>query len=162
MPTSLIITTAEAAYQIGALILVGGLFFLLFIVRPVSKETLGVEDRQRLFQLVYRRMHRWQWLGLLLLWAGGIGQRYPLEPSAFSLPVQVMAASGAVVTLLIFGTHAICYFHLSERMEHEHWSKAARISSLVRKIMALNLLLCLLLVLAGVANPYLISLTQGR
>jgi uncharacterized membrane protein len=162
MPTPLITTTSEAAHQIGALILVGGLFFLLFIVRPVSKETLGVEDRQRLFQLVYRRMLRWQWLGLLFLWAGGIGQLYPLEQSALSLPVQVMAAGGAVVTLLTFVIHAICYFHLSERMEDGHWGKAARTSSLVRKIMALNLLICLLLVLAGVADPYLTSISQLR
>jgi uncharacterized membrane protein len=155
MPNQLITAAAQAAHQIGAVILVGGLFFLLFIVRPVSKQTLGVEDRQRLFQRVYQHTLRWQWLALLLLWTGGVGQILSLKMTELSVSIQAMAAGGALITLLTFVIQVICYFHLNERMEEAHWGRAARISSLVRKIMAVNLLICVLLVVAAFGEPIL-------
>ena len=155
MPTQIITAVAQALHQLGAVILVGGLFFLLFVLRPVSKATLGVEKRQQLFQHVFRYMLRWQWLALALLWVGGVGQISGLGRPPGAASLLAMVVGGALVTLLTLGAQAASYFLLSERMEDERWGKAAVISSRVRMIMAVNLLLCLILVFFGAAGPML-------
>jgi uncharacterized membrane protein len=155
MPAPIITAVAQALHQLGAVILVGGLVFLLFVLRPVSKEALGFEKRQQLFQHVYKYMLRWQWLALLLLWVGGVSQIAGLERPPGSFSILSMAAGGALITLLTLGAQVACYFHLSERMEDERWGQAAAISSRVRLIMAINLLLCLALVFVGSAAPLL-------
>jgi uncharacterized membrane protein len=155
MPTQIITAVAQAFHQLGAVILVGGLFFLLFVLRPVSKAKLGVEKRQQLFQHVFRYMLRWQWLALALLWVGGVGQISGLERAPGAVSLLAMVVGGALITFLTLGAQAASYFFLSERMEDERWGKAAVISSRVRMIMAVNLLLCLILVIVGAAGPML-------
>jgi uncharacterized membrane protein len=145
---------AIAAHQLGALMLVGSLFFLLFILRPVTRQTLGVSERQRFFLLLYRYLFRWLWVALLLLWGSGgwqifVGTAKPL------LPAQIMAGGGALITALTILGQVVRYFHLADFVEDERWPQAGRYSSLVRVLMAGALLVGLVLVLTGVGAPYL-------
>jgi uncharacterized membrane protein len=158
MPTEIITAAAQAFHHIGAVVMTGGLFFLLFILRPVSREAMNAEERQLFFQLIFRKLLRWQWIALLLLWASGIWTARAFEIGNLPLTVQIMAAGGGIATVLTLAAHITCYFRLSEQIEAQHWGKAARISSYVRMVMAVNLLVCLLLVLAGVAGPALQTL----
>jgi uncharacterized membrane protein len=112
-------------------------------------------DRQRFLYLVYRYLLRWLWLALLLLWGSGSWTIQRAGGSSFPLSFQFMAIGGVLVTVLTLIAHLTCYFSLSERIEAQHWGRAARISSHVRKVLALNLLVCLMLILVDAAGPHL-------
>lgn len=155
MPTEPITAAAQALHEIGALIMVGSLFFLLFIVRPITRDALEVGERQVFFVIIYRYLFRWQWLALLFLWISGGWNAHLVGITTPSITVQIMAAGGAAATLLTLFAQTTCYFHLEEPVEDENWARAGRISSHVRKIMALNLFVCLILLLAGAIGPHL-------
>jgi uncharacterized membrane protein len=146
---------ATAAHQLGAIMLLGSLFFLLFILRPVTRQALGVSDRQRFFLLLYRYLFRWLWVALLLLWGSGGWQIYLLGAAKPPLTVEIMAGGGALITALTMLGQVVRYFHLADFVEEERWPQAGRYSSLVRVLMAGALLIGLVLLLTGVGAPYL-------
>lgn len=145
--------TAHAAHQLGTLVLAGSLFFLLVIVRPVTRQSLGVGDRQRFFVFLYRYLFRWLWLSLLLLWTSGAWYLYRMGIQDLDLTFQLMALGGLLISLLVLVAGLTSYFHLQERVENEHWPRAGKTSSQVRKLMAVALLLAFLLVLLGATGP---------
>jgi uncharacterized membrane protein len=160
MPQEIISALATTAHQIGSIVLTGSLFFLLFVVRPASRQSLGVRERQEFFLVLYRYMFHWLWFALLLIWSSGLWQVRLLD-SAIPLPIQIMLGGGALVSVLTILGQIIRYFHLTEHIEGERWPQAGRLSSLVRVLMAAALLASLVSLLAGVAAPYLVPSPTG-
>jgi len=157
MPQETLSAIAIAAHQLGTLMLVGSLYFLIFIVRPVSRRTMGVTDRQRFFLLLFSYLFRWLWVALLLLWVSGAWRAHLLGISQPPQIVLIMAGGAMLVTALTTVGHVVKYFYFAEFVETELWPQAGRTGSLVRIIMAAALLVALALVLAGVGAHYLLT-----
>ena len=69
MPITLV--AATVAHEIATLILVGSLFFILFVQLPAIASVRSPRARLRLRRASFQRLFGWGWLGLLLLWLTG-------------------------------------------------------------------------------------------
>lgn len=144
---------ADAAHQIGFVILLGGIFFMLFALRPASRDLDTGEERILVYFRYYKSLLRWIWFALLLLWVSGVSKILAMDIQHLPLKVGLMAGAGAVMTVLTLLAHFAVYYEMDEAIYAAHWPRAARRGSRLRKIMALNLLIGLMLIVVGVAAP---------
>jgi uncharacterized membrane protein len=151
MQFSLVAAIADAIHQIGAMILLGGPFFLLLVLRPATRNLESTQERLRGYFSFYRRLFPWLWLSLILLWVSGIVQLKVLGPDDLPMHVQLMTAAGAALFLITLVAHFGFYHQMEDAMDAEHWPRAARRAARVRKAMAVYFLIGYCAVVAGVA-----------
>jgi uncharacterized membrane protein len=144
---------ADAVHQIGFVILLGSIFFLLFVLRPAARDLATGDERLMVYLRYYKHLFRWAWIALLLLWLSGTGKMLTLDIHNLPPQVGLMAGAGAVTTVLTLLAHFAFYHQMDEAIFEQHWPRAARRGSRVRRVMALNLLIGLMLIVAGVAAP---------
>lgn len=153
MPTSQLGAIADALHQLGIVILIGGMFFLLLVLRPASRDMGTGEERLLVYSHFFKHLFRWLWFALLLLWVSGVGKIFLSGYHHLPLQVRVMAGAGALMTLFTLLAHFAFYYQMDEAMAAEHLPRAAKRGSRVRKIMAVNLLIGLVVVVLGVFGP---------
>ncbi|MEE2729983.1 MAG: CopD family protein [Pseudomonadota bacterium] len=148
---------ALALHLLSAVIWVGGMFFAYVALRPVAAELLEPPLRLRLWRQVFARFFVWVSLAVVLLlcsglWMifgfyGGMGNTRPY--------VHVMLLLGIIMMLIYAHVFFAPYRRLIRAVESENWSEGGVQLGKMRKLIALNLTLGLIVVVVASAGRYI-------
>ncbi len=145
-----------ALHTLAAIVWVGGMFFVLFALRPAATSTLDPAQRVALFAAALPRFFAWVWGCVLALLATGYWVVFGLYGGFAATPVHVhvMQLTGLIMVaffaVLWFGPFA----RLKKAREDGDLEAAARALSGIRGIVSVNLTLGLLTSAVGAAGAY--------
>ncbi len=123
----------------------GGLFFACIMLRPAAVEALRPPERMRLWDTVLRCFFNWVWAAIgavlvtgfyLIYQHGGIARATPHVRFILVLELLMIAIYGYV----FFGGYVPFSLHVAK----QRWEEAEKRLGIIRKLVALSLLLGLL------------------
>lgn len=141
-------TLFKLIHLLAVLIWVGGMFFAHLVLRPAATETLEPPQRLRLLDAVFRRFFNWVWgaagailvTGFYLIYLyGGIVHT--------ARHVHIMLALGLAMMAIFGYMFFACYVPFSLHVAKRRWKEAGEILGRIRRLVALNLVLGLLIVI---------------
>ncbi|MDP1996099.1 MAG: CopD family protein [Gallionella sp.] len=149
-------TPFKLIHLLAVLIWVGGMFFAHLVLRPAAVEALQPPERMRLWNAVLRRFFNWVWVaigailvtGLYLIYlSGGI--------THVARHVHIMLVLGLLMMVIYGYVFFACYIPFSLHVAKQRWKEAEERLGRIRKLVALNLalgLLILFVVAIGLAS----------
>jgi uncharacterized membrane protein len=156
MPINLVAVTV--VHEIATLILVGGLYFILFVQLPAIASVKSPRVRLRLRRASFRWLFRWGWLGLVLLWLTGAYDLLTNADGGFPAHVRIMAGLSAAFTLLFLIAQFGLFNEATAAMEDGNSERASWLYRRLRFVVGLASVLALVVVLLDVTGPALIPL----
>ena len=134
-------------HLLAVLIWVGGMFFAYMTLRPAAVEVLELPVRLSLWVAVFRRFFKWVWGAVAALLISGFYMIY-LRGGLLVVPsyVHIMLALGLVMTVIYSYAFFACYVPLSLNVANQRWKEAGEMLGRLRKLIALNLILGVLIV----------------
>ena len=147
--------TLVALHVIAAVIWVGGMFFAYMVLRP-SAGPLDPPLRLVLWQRVLSRFFPWVWASVVVLLATGYAMLI-LRFGGFRtapLHVNVMQLSGIVMMMLFLHLFLAPWRRFSHAVHSKAFAEAAMELNQIRLIVAINLVLGLITVIAGASGRF--------
>ena len=144
-----------ALHVLSAVVWVGGMFFAYMVLRQ-SAGPLESETRLTLWHRVFHRFFPWVWSSIVLLLASGYGMMF-LYFGGFAgtgLYIQVMQGIGIVMMMLFIHLFFVPWRRFSDAMEKRHFPEAAKYLAQIRRVVAANLVLGLLTIIAGASGRF--------
>ena len=143
-------------HLLAVLIWVGGMFFAYMVLRPAAVEILEPPQRLRLWDAVFHRFFSWVWGAVALIMISGLYMIYLLGGiTQVAGHIHVMLALGLVMMAIYGYVFFSCYVPLSLHVANQHWQEAGEQLGKMRKLIALNLSLGLLIVCVAVIGALL-------
>lgn len=144
-----------AIRELANLILLGGLFFLLYVQLPAIRRIKSARLRLALRKASFGRMFLWGWVGLAVLW---ITAGYDLIASDGSLPVHagIATALAALFTLIFLLAQFGLYMQAVIALEDGNSERAAWLNHWLSRVLRVAFLLALLVLLLHQLGPALI------
>ena len=144
-------TLFKLIHLLALLVWVGGMFFAYVVLRPAAVEVLEPPQRLRLWDEVFRRFFNWVWGAAGALLVSGLYMVYLYGGIAHvARHVHIMLVLGLSM-MLIFGYVSFAlYVPLSLHVANQRWKEAAELLGKIRKLIAVNLALGLLIVIVVV------------
>ena len=141
---------ALALHVLSAVIWVGGMFFAYMALRPVAGRLLEPPLGLRLWSEVLQVFFAWVWVLVLVLWTTGLWLLVSRFSDIAQIPlyVHLMAGLAAVMTLIFSFTFFGPYRYLRAAVTRGLWTEANFELTRVRRLVATNLALGLVLVSA--------------
>jgi uncharacterized membrane protein len=157
MSVSLVASLAASAviHEIATLILVGSLFFILFVQLPAISRVKSPRARLRLRRASFKSLFRWGWVGLLLLWLTGGYELLATSPDASALHVRLMAVLSAVFTLLFLLAQFGVLHDAIVALEDGNSERASWLYRRLQTLLAVAFALAVVVMLLDVAGPAL-------
>ena len=149
---------AITLHLFAALVWVGGMFFAYLAARPVLAE-LDTQLRARLWVGIFRRFFPWVWGAIVVLLTTGVYLVTSSFESFANAPpfVNIMMGLG-ILMMLIFGHVFFAPFkRLQQAVATGDDALAKKSMGLIRKLIALNLSLGLVVVAVAMLGTYLSS-----
>ena len=146
---------AVALHVLAALVWVGGLFFILLILRPASIR-IEPPQRFRLFAKVFSRYFPWVWVAVTLILVTGYWMLF-FQLGGFAnagLHVHVMQALGIAMVLIFGHLYHAPYKRFCEAVEQENWAKTNYQANRMRRAIRWNLLLGLIVFIVATTGRY--------
>ena len=144
-------TLLKLIHLLAVLIWVGGMFFAHMVLRPAAAETLDPPQRLKLMDAVFRRFFVWVWGAVGTILATGFYLIYVYGGFANIAPyVHIMQALGLAMAAIYGYVYFACYKPFSIHVAGQRWKEAGEILGRIRKLVALNLVLGLLIVVVVV------------
>ncbi|MGC2047547.1 MAG: CopD family protein [Gallionella sp.] len=138
-------------HLLAVLVWVGGMFFAYVALRPAAVETLEPPQRLRLWNAVFRRFFHWVWGSVGALLASGFYMVYLYGGMAHvARHVHIMLALGLAMMLIFCYVFFALYVPLSLNVTSQRWKEAGELLGKIRKLIAFNLMLGLLIVIVVV------------
>ena len=147
-------------HVLSAVIWVGGMFFAYVCLRPVAASVLPPPQRLTLWAQVFERFFPWVWAAVVLLLATGLWMVFGFYGGMkqVGVHVHVMLLLG-IIMMLIFGHVYFAPFRrLRQAVQAENWPEGGNRLGQIRKLIAVNLTLGLLLVVIATGGKYLAGL----
>lgn len=145
---------AMALHLLFAVIWVGGMFFAYMALRPVAAALLEPPLRLPLWSQTFKRFFPWVWTAVVILPVTGVGIIKMGGASAQQLHVQLMMGLGTLMILLFMHVYFAPYRRMKRAIEKQDWKDAGQRLALIRKIIATNLALGLLVVAIAGGGKY--------
>lgn len=146
---------AVALHVFGAVVWVGGMFVIYVCLRP-ALGTLEPPQRLRLMRATLQKFFPWVWVAILLLLAAGywmvfvtFGGFAGARPS-----IHLMQIIGWVMIGLFVWLFHGPWLALKRAVDAEDWPSAGASLDRIRRIIAVNLPLGLLVVIVGASGRY--------
>ena len=134
-------------HLLSALIWVGGMFFAYMVLRPAAVEVLEGPFRLSLWDAVFRRFFNWVWVLIAAILISGLYMIYLSGGMLYAARyVHLMLALGIAMTVIFSYVYFACYVPLSLDVANKNWKDAAEKLAKIRKLIAVNLSLGLLIV----------------
>jgi len=144
-------TLLKLIHLLAVLIWVGGMFFAHMVLRSAAAETLDPPQRLKLMDAVFRRFFVWVWGAVGTILATGFYLIYVYGGFANIAPyVHIMQALGLAMAAIYGYVYFACYKPFSIHVAGQRWKEAGEILGRIRKLVALNLVLGLLIVVVVV------------
>ncbi|MBU1331864.1 MAG: CopD family protein [Gammaproteobacteria bacterium] len=140
-------TPLYTLHLLAALIWVGGMFFAWMVLRPAAA-ALPAAERLRLWLGVFERFFRWVWAAVLILPISGVGLMHLRFNGFESAPryVQIMIGLYLVMLALFLRIQILQLPELRRAVLIENWPAGAATLGSIRRLVAINLLIGLLLI----------------
>ena len=148
---------ALALHVLSAVIWVGGMFFAYMALRPVAAEVLEPPARLTLWRGVFGKFFVWVSAAVVLLlitglWMifgvyGGMGNTRPY--------IHIMLTLGLIMMAIYGHVFFAPYKRLIKAVEAENWPEGGAQLATIRKLIAVNLSLGLVVVVVAAAGRYL-------
>lgn len=148
---------AIALHVLSAVIWVGGMFFAYMAMRPAVVEVIEAPQRGALWCATLSRFFQWVWAAVILLLVTG----YWMIFSAFGgmagagWHIHVMQGLGIVMMLLYFHVYFAPFRRLKQAVANQDPQEGGRQVGQIRKLVATNLALGLIVVAVAAGGRYL-------
>jgi uncharacterized membrane protein len=132
------------------------MFFAYVVLRPVSGALLDPPTRLKLWSSVFQRFFPWVWAAASLLLVTGYTMvlGYLGGFAAVGLDIHLMQGIGIVMVLLFMHVYFAPYRRLKSAVRAEDWPAGAKHLDQIRRIVAINTVLGLVLVVVGAGGRY--------
>ena len=138
-------------HLVCAIAWIGGMFFAYFCLRPAAAEVLDPPKRLPLWAAAFSRFLPYVGIAVLLLIATGLGLLAPVGMARAPLGWHLMLTLGLVMSAV----YAYIYWALFPRLRAQctasAWPDAGQTLNRIRRLVALNLGLGVLVVAAAVS-----------
>ena len=148
------LSVALTLHLLASVIWVGGIFFAHMAMRPALEEMLEPPQRLPLLRRILGRFFPWVWLSLSVLLASGYWIFLGLWHGKAGLHVHLMQGTGLVMIGLFVFLYFVPYRRLGEALEQSDFPRAGAQMTIMRRIIATNLVLGLITTILGVARPF--------
>lgn len=147
---------AITAHVLAAVVWVGGMFFAYLALRPTAAGLLEPPLRLALWTGVFERFFPWVWAAIVLLLASGYWIIFAVFGGfAFAGPhIHIMQALGLLMILLFLYLYFAPFKRLQRAVAAEDWAGGGQQLNTIRRIIAINLTLGLLVVAIGSGGRY--------
>jgi uncharacterized membrane protein len=154
MPPNLIHAAVVAVREVANLVLLGGLFFMLFVQLPAISRVRSPRVRLGLRKASFGRLFFWGWLGLGVLWLTAL---YDVVTLDGKLPAYSGIAAGlaALFTLIFLIAQFGLYVQSIVALEQGNAERAAWLNHQLRRVLGLALVLALSVLLLHQLGPAL-------
>ena len=140
-------TLFKLIHLLAALIWVGGMFFAYVVLRPAAVEVLEPPQRLCLWDAVFRRFFVWVWSVVAILLVSGLYMIYLSGGiTHVGLHIHIMLALGLAMMAIYGYVFFACYVPFSLNVANQRWKEAGEMLGKIRKLIAVNLTLGLLIV----------------
>jgi uncharacterized membrane protein len=146
---------AFALHVLSAVIWVGGMFAIYVCLRP-ALATLDPPQRLRLMRVTFQKFFPWVWAAILLLLASGYWMLFMVFGgfAAAGLHVHLMQGIGWLMIALFVWLFHGPWLAFKRAVDAENWPSAGASLDRIRKIIAVNLPLGLLVVLVAAGGAF--------
>lgn len=143
-------------HLLATVVWVGGMFFAYICLRPVAADVLEPPQRLLLWAGVFERFFSWVWGAVCLLLVSGHSMVALLGGMAeVAVHIHLMMLWGYPMVLLFGYLYFWPYLSYKRLVAEQRWSDAAKQLNRIRKVVAINLCLGLVVVLLGSAGRFL-------
>jgi uncharacterized membrane protein len=146
-----------ALHLLSAVIWVGGMFFAYMALRPAAVKVLEPPRRLQLWVQVFKLFFLWVWLSVITLLITGYWMLFGVFGGFDNAGMHIHIMHGAGILMVLIYMHV--FFAPYRRFRHavvvEDYPEAAKRLAQIRKLIALNLSIGLLVVLVGSGGRYL-------
>lgn len=142
-----------ALHILGAVVWVGGLFFIYFALRPAVFD-MDLADRLVLWRKCLDNFFPWLWGAIAALLGSGYGLVIAFPDEIDGLHVLIMQGLGWIMILLFGHTYFSTYRRMGEALDSGDTSAAAQQIEKFRLTLIANLGLGLLTVVIGASGRF--------
>ncbi len=155
MPLMITITFALTLHVLGAVVWVGGMFAAYMCLRPAAGP-LEAPQRLALWRRFFQKFFLWVWASVVLLVATGYWMLMTNFGGFAHAPpyVNYMQALGWVMILLYAGLFHGPWLKFKRAVDAQDWPTAGAQLNLIRRIIAINLPIGLIVVIIGGTGRY--------
>ena len=144
-----------ALHVLAAVVWVGGMFFAYVVLRP-SAGPLETPARLALWRRVFGRYFPWVWASIIVLLISGYGMVFGYLGgfAGAGLNVHVMQATGILMMLLFLHLFFAPWRRFRNAVDGGDLPEAGKRLNQIRQIVAINLVLGLVTVVAGASGRF--------
>lgn len=153
----MLVPLAISLHLLFAVIWVGGMFFAYMALRPVAAEILEPPIRLELWSRTFAKFFAWVWACVILIPATGywmIMQTWG-DLQSVGIDLKLMHILGWVMILIFMFVFFVPYKNMKQAVAQSDIKKAADALALIRKLVALNLTLGLVINVIASAGRYM-------
>jgi len=146
-----------ALHLLSAVVWVGGMFFAYMALRPAAAEQLEPPQRLKLWVGVFSRFFPFVWIAVVLLLSTGYMMTFTFYQGFEQAPkyIHIMNGLGIIMVLLYMHVFFAPYKRLKQAVANEDWPTGGKKLAQIRLLIAINLSLGLIVVIAASAGRYL-------
>jgi len=143
-------------HMLAAVIWVGGMFFAYIALRPAAS-LLEPAIRLSLWAQVFQRFFPWVWAAILVLLTTGLWAIFSVfgGMAEIGLHIHLMLTLGLVMILLFMHLFFSPYQQLKHGVAEQHWELAATALNKIRRLIAINLSLGLIVTSIAAAGRWI-------
>ncbi len=147
---------AIALHLLATVVWVGGMFFAYMALRPAAATILQAPERLTLWVHTFKRFFPWVWVSVVLLPASGYWMVFDVFNGLATAPksVNIMQGLGIVMILIYLHVYFAPYRRLCNAVEHADWDAGGKQLAMIRKLIAVNLIIGLIVVAIAGAGRY--------
>ena len=138
-----------AIHALAAVVWVGGMFFAYMVLRP-SAGPLEAPVRLQLWERVFSRFFPWVWTSVAALLASGLYDGF----AAAGTYVHVMLGIGLLMMAIYAHLFFVPWRRLRRAVAAENWAQAGVQLGVIRRIVAVNLMLGIVTVAIGASGRF--------
>lgn len=135
----------------GVIIWVGGMFFAYFCLRPAAGQLLEPPQRLPLWTATFKPFFRYTAISVALIILSGFGMMGAIKMGSTPHGWLLMMALGLVMAIIFVYVYWALYPKLSRNSAAGAWPVAGAVLGVIRRLVALNLFLALLVIAAAVS-----------
>lgn len=146
-----------ALHLLSAVIWVGGMFFAYMALRPAAAQVLEPPPRLQLWVQVFKLFFLWVWLSIIVILVTGYWMLFGFFGGFANagLHIHLMHGGGIVMVLIYLHVFFSPYRKLRHAVVVQDYAEGASQLAVIRKLIALNLSIGLIVVLIASGGRYL-------
>ena len=146
-----------ALHLLSAVIWVGGMFFAYMALRPAAAQILEPPQRLQLWVQVFKLFFLWVWLSIIALLVTGYWMLFGVFGGFANagMHIHIMHGAGIIMVLIYFHVFFAPYRRLRHAVVVQDFPEGGKQLAQIRKLIALNLSIGLIVVLVASGGRYL-------